>query len=176
VKMSRVDDLRTLVREVQDFPKPGIVFRDIMPVLNDARAFRILIEEMIQCVSDLKIDRIVGVESRGFILGAAMSILADRPFVPVRKAGKLPGRVLAVQYDLEYGKDRLEIQESSLLKGENILIVDDVLATGGTLRASVELVRKLEANVLASLVFVELQSLNGRAQLDQIDVRNLLTY
>jgi adenine phosphoribosyltransferase len=174
--MNTVDYLKTLVAEINDFPRPGIQFKDIMPVLNNSRAFRLLTEELVHKVSDLQFDRIVGIESRGFILGAAMALQSDRAFVPIRKPGKLPGRVRSIRYELEYGEDQLEIQEGSLRANDRVLIVDDVLATGGTLRASVDLVRSLQAQVAGSLVFLEISALRGRALLGALEIRSLISY
>lgn len=174
--MNTVDYLKTLVAEINDFPRPGIQFKDIMPVLNNSRAFRLLTEALVNKVSDLQFDRIVGIESRGFILGAAMALQSDRPFVPIRKPGKLPGRVRSIRYSLEYGEDQLEIQEGSLRTNDRVLIVDDVLATGGTLRASVDLVRSLQAQVAGSVVFLEISALRGRALLEPLELRSLISY
>jgi adenine phosphoribosyltransferase len=170
------DILKAAIRDVPDFPKKGIVFKDITTLLRDAALLRRTTDLLTGLCSRHEVDAVVAVESRGFILGG---LLADRlgvGFVPVRKPGKLPSRTRRVTYDLEYGQDSLEIHEDALLPGQRALIVDDVLATGGTARAAVELVEGLGARVPALVFLVELAFLNGRERLAGYEVVNLIRY
>lgn len=151
-----------LIRDVPDFPKPGIVFKDITPVLADADGFAEAMAELAEPWRGTALDAVIGVESRGFILGAALARELDIGFVPVRKPGKLPARTLTLDYALEYGSDRLEIHADALPAGARVLVIDDVLATGGTLRAAVALVRQQGAEVVGAAVLVELAFLGAR--------------
>lgn len=153
----------TLIRDVPDFPQPGILFKDITPVLADARGFADAIAEMAQPWRELPLDAVAGVEARGFILGAALARELGVGFVPVRKPGKLPGATLSLDYGLEYGRDRLEIHADALPSGARVLVVDDVLATGGTLKAAMQLLERQGARVAGASVLVELSFLAARA-------------
>lgn len=169
-------NLYEYVRDVPDFPKPGIIFKDITPLLGDADAFAAAISEL-ACYVPSDVDVVVGIESRGFILGAALAVQVDLGFVPVRKPGKLPSDVLAIEYELEYGYDRLEIHRDALSPGHKAVIVDDLLATGGTASASVKLVRQLGAEVAACLFLIELTSLKGRKVLPDVPVvKSIMTF
>lgn len=150
------------IRDVADFPKPGILFKDITPVLADADAFAAAIGELAEPWRASRLDAVIGIESRGFILGAALARELHVGFVPVRKPGKLPARTLSLDYALEYGSDRLEIHADALAPGKRVLIVDDVLATGGTLRTAVALARQQGADVVGAAVLVELAFLGAR--------------
>ncbi|WP_425491825.1 adenine phosphoribosyltransferase [Luteimonas saliphila] len=161
-----MSDWFRLVRDVPDFPKPGIVFKDIAPVLADADAFAAAVAAMAAPWRDAPPDAVAGIESRGFILGAALAHALGCGFVPVRKPGKLPGRTLALDYALEYGSDRLEVHVDALPPGARVLVVDDVLATGGTLRAATALLRRQGAEVVGADVLVELAFLRGRQRWD----------
>ncbi|WP_334177287.1 adenine phosphoribosyltransferase [Pseudoxanthomonas sp.] len=152
-----------LIRDVPDFPQPGILFKDITPVLADAAAFAAAVEAMAMPWRDEAIDAVVGVEARGFILGAALARELEVGFVPVRKPGKLPAHTLSLDYGLEYGRDRLEIHVDAVPAGARVLVVDDVLATGGTLKAAIELVERQGAIVIGTGVLVELGFLGARA-------------
>jgi adenine phosphoribosyltransferase len=168
--------LRTFVRDIADYPKPGIIFRDITPLLGDASAFAQAVGGIVDNFAGVAIDRVVGVESRGFIFGAAVAYRIGAGFVPVRKAGKLPWAVVREEYQLEYGTDKLEIHRDAIHPGERILIVDDVLATGGTAAATATLVETL-GGVIAGLGFLlELDSLGGRSRLGDRAVHSLLHY
>jgi adenine phosphoribosyltransferase len=151
-----------LIRDVPDFPKPGIVFKDITPVLADADGFAEAMAELAEPWRGTALDAVIGVESRGFILGAALARELDIGFVPVRKPGKLPARTLTLDYALEYGSDRLEIHADALPADARVLVIDDVLATGGTLRAAVALARQQGAEVVGAAVLVELAFLGAR--------------
>lgn len=169
-------DLNTYIRDVPDFPKPGIVFKDITPLLGDATALRYAINEMSNRVADLKIDKVAGIESRGFIFGTAVAKDLGTGFIPIRKPGKLPWKTTSVEYVLEYGTDTIEIHQDAINEGDRVLIVDDLLATGGTLEASVRLIENIGGTVPASIVVIELGFLNGRAKLPNTEVRSLLNY
>ncbi len=150
------------IRDVADFPRPGIGFKDITPLLADAAAFRAAIVAMADPWRAAGVQAVLGVEARGFILGAALALELDAGFVPVRKPGKLPGATLMQEYALEYGSDRIEVCAGAVVPGTRVLLVDDVLATGGTLAAALMLARRLEAEVLGAAVLVELEGLGGR--------------
>ncbi len=172
----KVESLKRAIRDVPDFPRPGIVFKDITTLLKDAQAFRQATDLLVDLCRERPADKVVAVESRGFILG---SLVADRlgaGFVPVRKPGKLPARTVRASYQLEYGTDAVEIHEDALAAGERVLIVDDVLATGGTARAVAELVEKLGGRVSACAFLVELAFLKGREKLPGYDVLSLIRY
>lgn len=168
--------LRSYVREIADYPTEGVTFRDITPLLGDAQAFAQAVSAMVDEFSGVAIDRVVGVESRGFIFGAPVAYRIGAGFVPVRKAGKLPWAVVREEYQLEYGADKLEIHRDAIHPGERILIVDDVLATGGTAEATARLVETL-GGVVAGLAFLlELDELGGRSRLQNRTIRSLLHY
>ena len=172
----RVNALKAAIRDVPDFPKKGIVFKDITTLLKDGALFREAGDLLAGLCRERRADKVVAIESRGFILG---SLLADRlgvGFVPVRKAGKLPARTVKASYALEYGTDTLEMHEDALARGERVLIVDDVIATGGTARAVGELTRMLGATVSAYAFLVELSFLNGREKLEGYEVLSLIRY
>ena len=173
---ARIEHLATLVKAVPDFPKPGIIFRDIPPVLASHRAFHDSIELMAEAFADDEIDAVLGVESRGFMFGAPLALRLGAAFVPVRKPGKLPRASDRVSYDLEYGKDALEMHKDSLERGARTLVVDDVIATGGTARATIDLARLQGAQVLGACFLLELGFLSGRDKLDGVRCVSLLTY
>lgn len=152
------------LRDIADFPKPGIVFKDITPLLGDGEAFKAAIEAMCAPWRDSRLDAVLGIESRGFILGAAMAHALGCGFVPVRKPGKLPAHTLRQEYALEYGSDCVEVHADAVAPGARVLLVDDVLATGGTLLAGLSLARQLRAEVLGAGVLIELAGLGGRAR------------
>ena len=164
------------IRDIPDFPKKGIIFKDITPVLSDIETFRISVEEMTAPYMNQNIDVVVGIESRGFIFGAPIADILNCSFVPVRKPGKLPSKTKSISYDLEYGSDSLEIHEDAIYPGQNILIVDDLLATGGTAEATCKLISKLEGNIVGFTVLIELEFLKGRNKLKQYNVHSLVKY
>ena len=172
----QVADLRAAIRDVPDFPKPGIVFKDITTLLRDEALFRRSLDLMSVMCGDLAVDKVVAIESRGFILGGALALRLGAGFVPVRKPGKLPWKSRRASYELEYGSDSLEIHEDALAKGERALVVDDVIATGGTARAVGELVASLGASLAGFAFLVELGFLDGRAKLPGAEVRSLIRY
>mgnify|MGYP001578146448 FL=1 len=168
--------LRSFVRDIADYPVAGVTFRDITPLLGDSAALAQAVDAMVEQFAGVPIDRVVGVEARGFIFGAAVAYRAGAGFVPVRKAGKLPWAVVREEYNLEYGSDKLEIHRDAIHPGERILIVDDVLATGGTAAATAKLVETL-GGVVAGLAFLlEIDELGGRAKLGERTAQALLHY
>jgi len=169
-------DLRKLVRDIPDFPKKGIVFKDIMPMLGNADALRYVVDAMFVHYFGKKIDKVVSAEARGFIFGPAVAYHLGAGFVAVRKPGKLPFKTRQITYDLEYGTDSLTIHEDALRKGDNVLLVDDLLATGGTMAAACQLVEKL-GGVIAGLTFlIELSDLPGRKKLAQYPIHVAISY
>ncbi|MFC4585105.1 adenine phosphoribosyltransferase [Sphaerisporangium corydalis] len=159
------------IRDVPDYPRPGVVFKDITPLLGDPAAFRAVIDALAE---DLDVDKIVGIEARGFILAAPVAYRSGAGFVPVRKKGKLPAEALEASYDLEYGSAVIEVHRDAFAPGDRVLIVDDVLATGGTAQAAVELVSRAGADVVGVSVLMELAFLKGRNRLNGVDVRALV--
>jgi adenine phosphoribosyltransferase len=168
--------LKDRIRHVPDFPKPGILFYDVTTLLRDPTGFRLAIDALSEPYHGQGISLVVGIESRGFILGAAVADRIGAGFIPVRKVGKLPHTTIRVSYSLEYGSDSLEMHSDAIEKGQTVLIVDDLLATGGTARATVELVRQLGGNVHGVAFLIELVDLNGRAKLEGENVLAVLQY
>jgi adenine phosphoribosyltransferase len=168
--------LRSLIRDVPDFPKPGIMFKDITPLLGDEAGFSTVIDMIVVRFGRGTVDKVVGIEARGFILASPVAYHFGAGFVPVRKAGKLPWESESEDYELEYGVETLEIHRDAFRPGERVLIVDDVLATGGTARATARLVERLEGKVVGIACLIELGFLEGRKQLDGYDFYPLLTY
>lgn len=171
-----MDDLKKLIREIPDYPKPGILFYDLTTLLKDKSGFRKLVDELCDHYADRKIDIVVGVEARGFIFAPALAYRLGAGFVPVRKPKKLPAKTAKVSYQLEYGTDTLEIHEDAIRPGQNVIISDDLLATGGTAAATVQLVRGLGGTVNGLVFAVELSFLNGRSKLPGLDVFSLIRY
>lgn len=171
-----VPDLKKLIREVPDFPKKGILFYDITTLLKDKAGLRMVIDALADHYRGTGIDTILGIEARGFIFGPALAYALGTGFVPVRKPKKLPAEVVSVEYQLEYGSDSLEIHKDAIERGQNVLIVDDVLATGGTARAVTQLVEKLGGRVAGVGFVLELLFLNGRTKLEGREVFSLLQY
>jgi adenine phosphoribosyltransferase len=168
--------LRATIRDVPDFPKPGIVFKDITTLLGDPVAFRRAMDLLTVLCGDRQLDRVAAVESRGFIVGSVLAHRLGAGLVPVRKPGKLPFRTVKASYELEYGSDCLEIHEDAIARGERVLVVDDLIATGGTARAVAELVERLGGHVVAFAFLVELGFLNGRDKLAGYEVLSLIRY
>ncbi len=171
-----MEHILSLIRDVPDFPKPGIIFKDITPVLADPKAFEGVIGAMEQQLEDLRPDKVIGIEARGFIFGAALSQRIGAGFIPVRKPGKLPSLTDRVTYELEYGTDALEMHVDALSGGEKVLIVDDLLATGGTAEATASLVRRRGAEVAAFSFVIELGFLEGRSRLGNDRVVSLFSF
>ena len=171
-----MDELKRYIREIPDHPKPGILFYDITTLLKEPRALRRLLDAFSERYHEAEIDKVVGIESRGFVFGAHLAYRLDAGFVPVRKGGKLPAATHGESYELEYGTDRLEIHRDAVAAGERVLVVDDLIATGGTARATAELVEKLGAEVAAFAFLVELGFLAGREKLAGHEVLSVLRY
>lgn len=171
-------DIKGLIRDIPDFPKPGIVFRDITTLLSDAEGLRYTIDTLTEkCqAANLSPDYIVGMESRGFLFGVPLAYQLNAGFVPVRKPGKLPAAVHQVEYELEYGTDSLEIHQDALENHHSVLIVDDLMATGGTAKATADLLEKIGCNVLGFAFIIELKALKGRQKLPDLPIINLVEY
>jgi adenine phosphoribosyltransferase len=171
-----VDSLRAQIREIPDFPKPGILFYDITTLIKQPAPFKEAIDLMITPFADAKVDVVVGMESRGFIFSAPMAYRLDAGFVPVRKLGKLPAETISVEYALEYGTNTLEMHKDSIQAGQRVLIVDDLLATGGTVLGTIDLLRQLKAEIVGLSFLVELLFLKGRDRLDDYEIHSVIQY
>lgn len=171
-----MDALKQQIRHVPDFPKPGILFYDITTLMKDGAGFRAAVDAMASPYADTPVDLVVGIESRGFIFGAAVADRLGAGFAPVRKLGKLPSTTRRASYALEYGTDSLEIHEDAIAPGQRVLVVDDLLATGGTAAATVGLVKSLGGNVVGIQFLIELLALGGRAKLIDVPVQSVLAY
>jgi len=158
-------DLKTAIRTIPDYPKAGIMFRDITTLLGNARAFRRAVDEMVQPWAGMRVDKVAGIEARGFILGGAIAHQLSIGFVPIRKKGKLPHTVIGEDYDLEYGKDRVEIHTDAIAQGDNVLVVDDLIATGGTCIAGITLLERAGAKVVGCSFVIDLPELGGAARI-----------
>jgi len=169
-------DLIKYIREVPNFPKDGIAYKDITPLLQSPEAIKESVAQFLDLIGDEKIDKVVGIESRGFLFGMLLAEKLNAGFVPIRKPGKLPAETYSEVYELEYGKDTLEIHCDAIKKGERIILHDDVLATGGTARAACDLVKKIGAEIVQCNFLVELTFLNGRNKLNAYSVKSLLKY
>jgi adenine phosphoribosyltransferase len=167
---------RDRVRAIPDFPKPGILFRDITPLLADPKAFHMVIDAFVERFIGQSVDAVVAIDSRGFIFGAPLASRLNTAFVPARKPGKLPAETLSVEYGLEYGRASLEVHKDALASGSNVVVIDDLLATGGTSAAAGELVLALGARVLAYAFVIELEALQGRSKLEPVPVVSLIRY
>ncbi len=164
------------IRDVQDFPKQGIVFKDITPMLQDPKALQASIDKMAEAVAGHEFDLICGIESRGFIFGVPLATQLGKGFIPIRKPGKLPWKTASESYELEYGTDTIEIHTDAVFEGQRVLMVDDLLATGGTMEAALRLVRKIGGNPVACAVVIELSFLPGREKLGDVPVHSMITY
>ena len=171
-------DLKSLVRDIPDFPKPGIMFRDITTLLSDRVGLRYTIDSLAEKIAllGLTADYIMGMESRGFIIGAPLAYKLSLGFIPVRKSGKLPGAVHSVEYDLEYGTDCLEVHQDALAPGSKVLIIDDLIATGGTAKATAQLVEKIGCELVGFGFIIELKDLHGRKALPSVPIVSLIEY
>ena len=171
-------DLKDSVRSIPDYPKPGIIFRDITTLLGDARSFRRAVDELVQPWAGMKIDKVAGIEARGFILGGAVAHQVSAGFVPIRKKGKLPHKRVSIAYSLEYGLDEMEMHEDAVEKGDRVILVDDLIATGGTAEGAVKLLRQMGAEVMAACFIIDLPDLGGADKLRKLDVpvRTLIAF
>lgn len=171
-----ITKLKEAIRDVPDFPSKGINFKDITPILQDPEAFRFSIKKLAELYRDVDIDIIVGPEARGFIYGAPLAYELNVGFVPVRKQGKLPAKVISMEYELEYGSNVIEMHEDAIKAGQNVLIVDDLLATGGTVAAAIKLIEQLGGNVIAAAFVIELEFLHGRDDIKDYKVDSLIKF
>lgn len=169
-------NFKDYIRVIPDFPQPGIRFKDITTLLKDAEAYQRAIEAIAASVRHLEADLIAGPEARGFVIGAPLALQLGVGFVPIRKSGKLPGETVEASYDLEYGKDRLAIHKDAIKPGQRVLVADDLLATGGTIATTVNLVRMLGGEPVGAAFLIELSYLNGREKLDDLEIHSLMTY
>lgn len=169
-------NIKKYIRDIENFPTKGVVFKDITPLLGNSKSLVFTADALLKLVVDVKVDKVIGMESRGFFFATLLATKLDAGFVPVRKKGKLPHNTLAEQYSLEYGEDVLEIHEDAIKAGENVLIHDDVLATGGTAKAVCNLVERLGGNIVQCNFLIELDFLNGRDELSAYNVQSLLHY
>jgi adenine phosphoribosyltransferase len=171
-------EIRDSIRTIPDYPRPGVMFRDITTLLGDARTFHAVVDELVRPWRDARIDQVAGIEARGFILGGAIAHQLSAGFVPIRKKGKLPHTTVRVAYSLEYGLDEMEMHRDALSPGERIILVDDLIATGGTAQAAVQLLRSLGAELLGACFIVDLPELGGSARLEslQVPVRTLVAF
>ncbi|MGO9005365.1 MAG: adenine phosphoribosyltransferase [Beijerinckiaceae bacterium] len=171
-------DLKSSIRTIPDYPKPGIMFRDITTLLGNPRAFRCAVDELVQPWAGTKIDKVAGMEARGFILGGAVAHQLSTGFVPIRKKGKLPHTTVSIAYSLEYGIDEMEMHEDAIAPGEKVILIDDLIATGGTAEGAVKLIRKLGAIVVAACFVIDLPELGGAKKLKALDVpvRTLIAF
>ncbi len=172
------NDLKAAIRTIPDYPKPGIMFRDITTLLGNARAFRRAVDELVQPWAGMKIDKVAGMEARGFILGGAVAHQVSAGFIPIRKKGKLPHKRVSIAYSLEYGLDEMEMHEDAVSPGERVILVDDLIATGGTAEGAVKLLRQMGAEVLAACFVIDLPELGGADKIRKLDVpvRTLLSF
>lgn len=168
--------LEEYIRSIPDFPEEGIIFRDITTVLQDAQGLKLAIDSMIECLKDIDFDVVVGTESRGFMFGVPIAYAMGKSFVPCRKKGKLPCETVTAEYDLEYGSAALELHKDSIQAGQKIVIVDDLIATGGTVEACANLVEQLGGEVVKIVFLMELAGLKGRDKLQKYDIYSLITY
>ncbi len=176
--MVLADDLKSAIRTIPDYPRPGIQFRDITTLLGNPRAFRRAIDELVQPWAGTKMDKVAGMEARGFILGGAVAHQLSAGFVPIRKKGKLPHATVSIAYSLEYGIDEMEMHEDAVTKGERVILVDDLVATGGTAEGAVKLLQRLGAEVVAACFVIDLPELGGREKIEAlgVPVRTLVTF
>ena len=172
------NDLKSVIRTIPNYPKPGILFRDITTLLGSPRAFRRAIDELVQPWAGMKIDKVAGIEARGFIIGGAVAHQCSAGFVPIRKKGKLPHTTVRIAYSLEYGIDEMEMHEDAVAPGDRVILVDDLIATGGTAEGAVKLLRRIGAEVLAACFIVDLPELGGADKLRKLDlpVRTLVSF
>jgi len=164
------------IRSIPDFPEPGIIFRDVTSVLQDADGLQLAIDELVKRLEGIEFDVLAGTESRGFIFGMPVAYLLKKPFVLIRKAGKLPCETISKTYDLEYGTATIEMHKDAVKPGQKVVIIDDLIATGGTIKAAAELVEELGGDVVKLLFLLELEGLNGRALLEKYDVESVVAY
>jgi len=169
-------DFKSMIRVIPDFPQSGIRFKDITTLLKDGKAYKAAIDQMARFAEEKKIDLIAGPEARGFVVGAPLSYALGIGFIPIRKSGKLPAETIEAKYDLEYGKDALALHKDAIIPGQKVLIADDLLATGGTIKTSIDLINRLGGEVVGATFLIELSYLNGREKLGDIDIFSLVKF
>ena len=176
--MTFENDLRHSIRAIPDYPKPGIIFRDITTLLGDARAFRRAVDELVQPWAGTKMDKVAGMEARGFILGGAVAHQLSAGFVPIRKKGKLPHTTVSIAYSLEYGVDEMEMHTDAIVRGERVILIDDLIATGGTAEGAVKLLQQMGAQVVAACFVIDLPELGGAKKIEAlgVPVRTLIKF
>jgi len=174
--MTPTELIRENIRDVHDFPKPGILFKDISPILSDPTLLKHSMDLLTATAGDTNIDKVVGIDARGFIFAAPVALNLDAGFIPIRKPGKLPWKTNSMAYSLEYGENVVEIHKDAILPGENVLLVDDLLATGGTAAAAIKLINELGANLIAASFLIELSALNGRDLLGEVPIHTIISY
>ncbi|WP_112662930.1 adenine phosphoribosyltransferase [Microvirga flavescens] len=174
----RLTDLKAAIRSIPDYPKPGIIFRDITTLLGDARAFRRAVDELVQPFAGGGVDKVAGIEARGFILGGAVAHQLSAGFVPIRKKGKLPHETVRIAYSLEYGVDEMEIHTDAIGQGQRVILIDDLIATGGTAVAATQLLRQIGAEIVAACFVIDLPDLGGAKKLRDlgVEVRSLMSF
>ncbi len=174
--MTPTELIRDNIRDIIDFPKPGILFKDISPILSDPTLLRHSMDLLTATAGDAKIDKVVGLDARGFIFAAPVALNLNAGFTPIRKPGKLPWKTNSMAYSLEYGENVVEIHQDAILPGENVLLVDDLLATGGTAAAAIQLINGLGANLIGASFLIELSELKGRDRLGDVPIQSIITY
>ncbi|MDC0584121.1 adenine phosphoribosyltransferase [Bacteroidales bacterium] len=174
--MTTIEDVKNAIRNIPDFPKPGILFKDITPIIHDGALFSFVIDSLYEKYKEQDFTKIAAIESRGFIFGAALAHRLNIGFIPVRKKGKLPYKTISVSYDLEYGTDCLEMHEDALIKEDKVLIIDDLLATGGTADAAAQLIEKFNVSSIEFDFIIELSFLNGRAKISDYPINTMITF
>lgn len=162
--------LKSLIRTIPDYPKPGIMFRDITTLLQDAYGFRKVVDDLVQAYAGRHVDAVAGIEARGFIIGGAVAHQLAIGFIPLRKMGKLPSDTIGVEYELEYGTDRIEVHRDAVMEGQSVLVVDDLIATGGTALAAINLLKQTGANIIGCSFVVDLPDLGGRARIEELGI------
>ncbi|MBP3913843.1 MAG: adenine phosphoribosyltransferase [Lachnospiraceae bacterium] len=170
------EDVKSYIRTIPNFPEEGVMFRDITSVLESADGLKLAIDEMQKCLEGVEFDKVAGLESRGFVFGMPIAYNMHKPFELIRKAGKLPGPTISESYDLEYGQATIEIHKSSIQPGDKVVLVDDLIATGGTIEAAAKLVERLGGEVVRMVFLLELSGLNGREKLKKYDVESVVSY
>jgi len=168
-------NIKEFIREIPDFPKEGILFKDITPILQNPKTYKYVINKMVDYYSNYDIDYVAAIEARGFLFGPQIAMKLDRGFIPIRKPGKLPAEVISAEYDLEYGTNTIEIHKDAIKPGDKVLLIDDLLATGGTTKAAIELIEKLNGKIISVGFLLELTALKGRNELEGYDVYSLIS-
>ena len=168
-------NIEEFIREIPDFPKEGILFKDITPILHNPETYNYVIDKMVEYYSEFEIDYVAAIEARGFLFGPQIAMRLNKGFIPIRKPGKLPAEVISAEYELEYGTNTIEIHKDAVKSGDKILLIDDLLATGGTTRAAINLIEKLEGEVVGVGFLLELLALEGRAELKGYDIYSLIS-